>query len=225
VKWALAAGLVLIVSPPADAVQTPEKVIDVRAGRPPAGNSFEALWTAYQKADQRGDVDGRTTAMREIRRLRVERNVRGLETLALARVAQGVQRLGRGEVDAAEEEFHGAASLDPLLPDAYFGLAAADLARGPIGIVSAAQSTLSGVRAPLSSILGRHRLVVLLIPTALLALFATATAAAVAMLLRHGALLLHDIEEASGPGRGGPRSPSRGGGGCPCGGWSCCCCT
>jgi tetratricopeptide (TPR) repeat protein len=56
--------------------------------------------------------------------------------------------------------------------------------------------------APLSSILGRHRLMVLLIPTILLTLVATAAAVALAMLLRHGALLLHDIEEASGPARG-----------------------
>ena len=93
-----------------------EKVIDLRAARPPAGNTFEALFSAYRKAEQKADTDGALKAWREIRRVRIERNIRSLEPVAMAIVSQGLERLAKGERDRAEDDFHGAMSLDPHLP-------------------------------------------------------------------------------------------------------------
>jgi len=44
---------------------------------------FEDLWAAYVKADAAADADGAERALREIRRVLVERNVEGHETLRL----------------------------------------------------------------------------------------------------------------------------------------------
>ena len=49
--------------------------------------------------------------------------------------------------------------------------------------------------------MGRHRLAALLLPVALLALLASLGVTSLALLLRHGALLRHDLEESFGPER------------------------
>jgi len=180
---------------------TGEKVIDVRAARGPAGNTFEALWNAYRKAEERGDTDGALKAWREIRRVRIERNIRSLETVALATVGQGLERLGKGEADRADEDFRGAMSLDPHLPDAYFGLALAEMRKVPLGILPALSDTFSGLTARLPTMRGRISLRVLLVPVILVSLLVTATVFATVMVIRHGALLLHDLEEAMGADR------------------------
>lgn len=180
----------------------PDKVIDVRSARPPAGNSFEALWSAYRKAEERGDVEASQAALREIRRLRIERNIRSLEPIALARVAQGMERLEAGERDRAEEAFRGALGLDPYLPDAHFALARIELKKGPVGVIGAARHTVKGMTAHLPTMRGGHQVVALLIPAALLALLATTVVVSLALLFRHGGLLLHDLEETMGGTRG-----------------------
>lgn len=177
------------------------KVIDVRAARPPAGNSFEALWGVYAKAEQRGDQEARRAAHQEIRKYRVERNIRSLEPIALARLGQGLRRLETGELDGAEEDFRAAVALDPHLPDAYFALAQRDLKKGPLGILPAIGETFSGLTARLPTILGRHRLLSLLLPVALFSMLVTLGVASLALLLRHGVLLRHDLEEFFGPDR------------------------
>jgi tetratricopeptide (TPR) repeat protein len=184
------------------AAQGPDKVIDVRSSRPPAGNSFEALWNAYRKADQRADVEGAQSALREIRRLRVERNIKSLEPIALARVAEGLERLEAGERGKAEECFRSALTLDPYLPDAYFALARIELKSGPVGVLGALRHTFAGLTAHLPTIRGGQQLLTLLIPAVLLALIVTTVVFALALLFRHGGLLLHDLEEAMGGTRG-----------------------
>ena len=196
-----AAGLLALLLATPAAGQGNDRVIDLRASRPPSANSFEALWSAYRKADREGDNERRLNALGEIRRFRVERNVRSLEVYALALFGGGLERLAKGERDRAEEDFRAAIGLDPHLPDAYFGLALAEFKKGPLGILPAARSTLAGLGARLPTLRGRHYLVTLLIPATLLALFGTATVFALAMVIRHGTLLLHDLEEAIGPAR------------------------
>ena len=49
--------LLLAALVPAAWAQGDEKVIDVRASRPPAGNSFEALWAAYRRQEAAGDTE------------------------------------------------------------------------------------------------------------------------------------------------------------------------
>ena len=192
----LATNVLAVQAVPAD------KVIDLRANRPPAGNSFDAVWSAYRRAVQRGDAEAQQAALREIRRLRTERNIRSLEPIALARVAEGLERLDAGERDKAEEAFRNALTLDPYLPDAHFALARASLKEGPVGIVGALKHSAAGLTAHLPTIQGRHQLVSLVVPVAVLALLVVTVVVALALLFRHGGLLLHDLEEAMGAPRG-----------------------
>jgi tetratricopeptide (TPR) repeat protein len=194
----LAAALLplLLFAPPGD------KVIDVRARQAaPAASSFDALWAAYKKAEAKSDSEAAQAAMREIRRLRIERNIRSLETMALARVGDGVAALRSGETARAEAAFRDAVALDPHLPDAYFGLAQYDVKKGPLGLVPAVKDTLAGTTARLRTARGGHYLFTLLVPVLLLALLATTIVFGLTMVIRDGSLLKHDFEESFGPGR------------------------
>jgi tetratricopeptide (TPR) repeat protein len=194
----LAAALLplLLFAPPGD------KVIDVRARQAPvAASSFEAMWAAYKKAESKGDSEATQGAMREIRRLRIERNIRSLETIALARVGDGVAALRSGETARAEAAFRDAVALDPHLPDAYFGLAQYDVKKGPLGLVPAVKDTLAGTMARLRTARGAHYLFALFVPVMLLALLATTIVFGLTMVIRDGSLLKHDFEESFGPGR------------------------
>jgi tetratricopeptide (TPR) repeat protein len=213
VRRALAAALVLSAAPllaqsPAPAPSASpsnSKVIDVRAAQSAnAGNSFEALWGAYKKALERNDADTAQKLMTEIRRLRVERNVPGLETLALAAVDEGMAKLGAGDRVAAEEAFRTAVSLDPHLADTHFALASAQFKRGPLGILPGLSSTVSGLLARLHTTEGRHQAGNLLTIAGLLTLFLVVTVYAIALVARHGKLLVHDLEERFGLGSGRP---------------------
>jgi tetratricopeptide (TPR) repeat protein len=185
----------LLFAPPGD------KVIDVRSTRAAAVSSFDALWSAYKRAEGKGDTEAAQNALREIRRLRIERNIRSLETMALARVEEGVTALRAGETGRAETAFRDAVAFDPHLPDAYFGLAQTDLKKGPLGIVPATKNTLAGTGARLTTARGGHYLFALFVPVALVALLATTVVFALAMLIRYASLLKHDFEESFGPGR------------------------
>jgi Tfp pilus assembly protein PilF len=178
-----------------------DKVIDVRAGRPAAANSFEALWAAQKRAERKGDLVAGQNTFREIRRLRIERNIRSLETLALARVADGMEALTANDADKALSHFADAAVLDPHLADPRFGLALAAMKKGPLGIVTAIKETVAGTSARLTSARGGLYLRNLLGAAGLLALFVTVMVFALAMLLRHATLLRHDFEEALGTGK------------------------
>ena len=80
---AFAAALPAAGQPPSS---SQDKVIDVRARSPAAGNSFEALWSAHKKAERKGDLVASQNVFREIRRLRIERNIRSLEKIGRAHV-------------------------------------------------------------------------------------------------------------------------------------------
>ena len=179
----------------------PDRVIDVRASRPAAGNSFDQLWSAQKKAERKGELSAAQSAFREVRRLRIERNIRSLETLALARVADGMEALGAGDSDRASGYFADAAVLDPHLADPHFGLARAAMKKGPLGILTAIRETVAGLSARLTSARGHLYLRNLLAAAGLLTAFATLLVFAGTMFLRHAALLQHDIDEALGGGK------------------------
>lgn len=180
-----------------------ERVIEVRQGQA-AQATFETLWAEYSRFDAAGDSDNAAKVLADVVRLRVERNIGGLETMALALVAKGIGKVRQGEREAAEGYFNGALGLDPRLPDAYLGMAQAQFRRGPLGIVTALRQTASAVTAGLATSNGRYRLLALLIPALLIALLATASAVSLSLLIRNGSLLLHDLEEELGPSRGVP---------------------
>ena len=199
----LAALFLLGVAAPASA-QSKEKVIDVRGARPAAGNTFEALWSAYRKSQRPGEAEKGQEIFREIRRLRIERNVKSLEEIALASVARGLAALRQGELEAAESSFLGATELDPFLPDAHLGLALTYMKKkGPLGVLPAISATFAGLTARIPTLRGQVYLCSLLVPVALLALLAAATVLAFSLVLRHGALLQHDLEESFGGSRRG----------------------
>lgn len=200
-RWAAALLALLFAAPQLRAGSAQDKVIDVRAARPAAGNSFEAMWGAYRKADLAGDAESADKLFKEIRRSRIERNVRSLEDLALALVARGQERLRNGNRAGAEEDFVKAVGLDPHLPDAYLALAKAEARKGPLGIFAAVKDTFAALTARWDSSRGRYYALLLLIPVGLLTLFATITILALSLLLRNGTLLLHDLQEKFGDDR------------------------
>ena len=202
---ALGAVPVLAQAPSPSPTPATRAVIDVRAAQAAAsGNSFEALWGAYQKALAKGDTDTAPKILAEIRRLRIERNVPGLPTLAMAAVADGMSKLAAGERDASLEAFTQAVVLDPQLSDGYFGLALAQFKRGPLGILPGLRSTVHGLVARLRTTEGWHQLRNLLTIAGLVGLFITVVVFSVAVLVRHGNLLVHDLEEKFGAGRSRP---------------------
>ena len=191
----LAAGLLFLsLAPLLQAVQS-EGVIDVRTARSLSGSSFEALWLAYRRAEASGDAENTKRILDEIRRLRIERNIRSLEQLALVFVGRGLAALEKGDQARAQEEFQRALAVDPHLPDAYFGLASAELKRIPLGFLPALKHVLEGLASRLPTSRGRHYLLTLLIVVGLLAALATTMVFALSMLMRYGTLLLHDLEE------------------------------
>jgi Tfp pilus assembly protein PilF len=161
--------------------------------------TFEDLWTAQVRAQAAGDTGAADRALRDIRRLRVERNVASHDTVGLGLVLQGVSKLDRRERDAAEEAFRNAVVIAPGLPDAHFGLAYALLRKGPLGLVPSVSVTLGGLAAFLRS--GRGAVSVRSMATTawLLFGFAVCWTVAIGLLVRHGGLLRHDIEEWLGP--------------------------
>jgi tetratricopeptide (TPR) repeat protein len=194
-RWLLA---LLLVLGPAWALGQAGKAIDIRSIAPPSGNSFEAHWSVYKAAVGKGDAEGANSALREIRRLRVERNIVSLESLAMARLAEGLEHLAAGRRDDAERAFRDGIALDPHLPDAYFALARIEFKKGLLGMLAGVKDTLKGTAARFTSVRGSHHLVTVTVPVVLLALFATAFITALALVLRHGNLLRHDLEEALG---------------------------
>ncbi len=185
----------LFAVPPLYASSAQDKVIDVRSARPAAGNSFEAMWEVYRKADLAGDAEKADKLFKEIRQQRIERNVRGLEDVALALVARGQERLESGNRAAAEEDFVRAVGLDPHLPDAYLALAKAEVRKGPLGVLAAVKDTFAAMAARVGASRGAYYARLLLIPVGLLGLLATVTILAFSLLLRSGTLLLHDLQE------------------------------
>ena len=163
--------------------------------------TFVGLFTAYVKAGRAGDADGARRAFQELRRLRIERNAPNLDEIALALVAQGKQKLDKGQPEEAEELFASASNLAPNLPDAHLGLALAQFKKGPLGFVPAMRRTIEGFLALLPTARGRYHGVTLLVPVVFLALFVAGAVFATALLLRLGPLLRHDLEEALGSGR------------------------
>jgi tetratricopeptide (TPR) repeat protein len=202
VRGALAAILLTLLSVPALAAR-PEKVIDVR-GSQVTGTSFEALWASYLKAERAGDNENARRTFAEIRRLRIERNVLNLETLGLAQVARGQERLKKGEGERAEEAFRSAIALAPNLPDGHLGLAVVESKKGPFGFVSAIGHAVRGFLSRLPTLRGELLSMMLVVPAALIVSLAVATVFGIAMTVRHGGLLRHDLMESVGP----ARSPS-----------------
>jgi tetratricopeptide (TPR) repeat protein len=197
----IALGLLLVL-----AAQAPEKAAPA-ATPPPAEPTLEELWAGFVRADNAGDDERRERTLREIRRVRMERNIPSLDAVGLGLVERGVLRLDAGERDRAEDAFRAAVDLAPGLPDAYAGLALALLKKGPLGVVPSIEAAVSGVSDFAPTGRGSLRAVDLATVAGLLSAFGVGWAVAVALLLRHGGLLLHDLEEWLGPAQS--RSASR----------------
>jgi tetratricopeptide (TPR) repeat protein len=161
--------------------------------------TFEELWSGFVKAEASGNAAAAERALREIRRARIERNVRSLDTVALSLVERGATRLNAGQREQAEETFRMAVALAPGLPDGHAGLSRALLKKGPLGVVSSAEAALGGLSAFLPTVRGARSGQNLLTVAGLLTAFGFAWALSVALLARRGGLLRHDVEEWLGP--------------------------
>jgi tetratricopeptide (TPR) repeat protein len=193
VSASLALALLLALAPDAAGAQVPVPV--------PPGPTFEELWGRYVRADAGADAAGAEAALRDLRRARVERNVASLDTIGLALVERGAARLAEGRREEAEEAFRRAVELAPGLPDAHAGLSRALLKKGPLGVVPSLRAALHGASAFLATGRGGLRSRDLATVAFLLAAFGVAWGGAVALLLRRGGLLRHDLEEWLGPGQ------------------------
>jgi Tfp pilus assembly protein PilF len=174
------------------------------AGAPPppapaTAPTFEALWSEYIAADAAGSSEREAAALREIRRARMERNVESLGGVGLAFVEHGVQKLQAGEREQAENVFATAVGLAPGLPDTHAGLAKTLLKKGPLGVLPSLNATLTGLSDFLDTGRGAQNAGELSTLGALAAALGVVWAIAVALLLRRGGLLRHDIEEWFGP--------------------------
>lgn len=186
----LALGLLLAAAAQPGAAAGPK----VEPARP-----FEATWAGYVAADAAGDKAAQAAAMRELRRARIERNVDSLGSVGLALVAHGFAKLQAGARDGAEQEMRAAVALAPGLPDAHAGLALTLLRKGPLAFAASLDASLDGLKAFLGTGRGARNGRDLATLGALVGAFAAAWAIAAALVLRHGGLLLHDLEEWLGP--------------------------
>ncbi len=190
---AIALGLLLVLAP-----QAGEKAH--LAPTPPATEpTLEELWAGHVRADAAGDDEGRERTLREIRRVRMERNIPSLDAVGLGLVERGVLRLDAGDREAAEGAFRAAVDLAPGLPDGHAGLAVTLLKKGPLGVVPSIEAAGSGLSAFLPTGRGSLRAEDIATVAGLLSALGLAWAVAAALLLRHGGLLLHDLEEWLGP--------------------------
>lgn len=161
--------------------------------------TFEQMWSSFVRADAAGDAPAAEGALREIRRSRIERNVPSLDTVGLALVERGLAKLEAGERESAEEAFRLAVDLAPGLPDGHAGLAKALLKKGPLGVVPSIRTAWEGLSAFRSTGRGAVHFRNLATLAALVSAFGMVAALAVALLLRRGGLLRHDLEEWLGP--------------------------
>jgi len=198
---AIALGLLLVLAP-----QAPDQAAPATTP-PPAERTLEELLAGFVRADDAGDDERRERTLREIRRVRMERNIPSLDVVGLGLVERGILRLDAGERDRAEAVFRAAVDLAPGLPDAHAGLALALLKKGPLGALPSVREAVSGVAAFVPTGRGSLRAADLGTVAGLLAALGLAWSFAVALLLRHGGLLLHDLEEWLGPAQS--RSASR----------------
>ncbi len=198
---ALAAGILLLLAPqfaPAASLSGASGAGAV-APAPATAPTFEELWSVYVKADAAGDPAAAARALREIRRTRMERNVRSLDTVGLGLVERGVAKLDAKDREAAEGAFRTAVDLAPGLPDGHSGLAVALLSKGLLEVVPSIDAEVSGLSAFLTTGRGHRSVRDLATVAALLLAFAVAWTFAVALVVRHGGLLRHDLEEWLGP--------------------------
>ena len=168
-----------------------------RRGNPTT--SLEELWDRSVRAEMAGDVEEAGRQLGEIRRLRIERNIGNLETIGLGLVARGVAHVDAGARDEAEGAFVRAVDLAPGLPDGHYGRASVLLKGGPLGVVPSLKAMTTGLVAFLPTARGQLRASVLLVAGGLLAAFLVVWAVSLTLMIRHGGLLRHDLEEWLGP--------------------------
>jgi tetratricopeptide (TPR) repeat protein len=157
--------------------------------------SFGTLWERARAAQEAGDLKQAQDVLDRIQRVRIERNIVRLDTVAMSLVAEGLGKLQAGDKQAAREDFENAVVLDPSLAEAHFALARTSGAGSALGHV------IAGLTARLSTLKGRHDFESYLGTVGLAVLLLVLAVFSVTLLLRHGSLLRHDIEERLGVSR------------------------
>jgi tetratricopeptide (TPR) repeat protein len=162
---------------------------------PPPTLSFDRAWRAYQSAVSAGDPQLSERALARLKELRVERNVYGLQDIALAFSYQGAGHLDQGDLRRAEEEFRRAIALDPTLPLPHFGLARVARSSGGIGLLRYFGYTIEGWLATLGSLGTSHFARANLLGVTTLCLLLVAAIYGGILLYRYAVLLEHELAE------------------------------
>jgi hypothetical protein len=170
---------------------------------PPPGRTSEpaltAMWADYVRLRSAGKEEEATRELGQIRRQRIERTIPSLDTVGLGLVEEGVARMGAGEREPAEQAFRAAVDLAPGLPDGHYGLSVVRLKKGVLGIVPSLRAMWSGLGTFLPTARGGLRALEFLVVAGLFLMFAVTWVVSGGLLLRHGGLLRHDLEEWLGP--------------------------
>ena len=151
-------------------------------------------------ADERGGHEARKAARSRDPRPAIERNILSLERRAGPRGARLAPSCS-GRPRRAEDEFRTARrASNPTCPTRTSGWPRSRCcARGRSSSRASVDASFDGLTAFLATGRGSRNVRDLLTLGTLCAAFASAWAIALALLLRHGGLLLHDLEESLGP--------------------------
>lgn len=163
--------------------------------QPSFGTSFDRLWGRYLDAESEGDTQQMERLLREIRRLRVERNVFHLYGVSLASAYKAAQHLAREELDQAEAHYQIARELDPFLPTAYYGLAKVARRSGGLGVLTSIGYSLRAFGVSFLSSRDREFAFLDMLLYGGLLFVLVCGVFTVLMLYRYGALVFHDLKE------------------------------
>jgi Flp pilus assembly protein TadD len=160
-------------------------------------------WFAWLAAQEEGDPIGARVKVDEILRYAQKIEIRRVTDLALSATILGRRQLSQGKIDLAREAFQSATRLDPDLPEPRWArLALAVRTRQYRAIVP---EFLGACRAMIADGETRRVLLTRLALVFFSALFATAVAVLVVLLVRHGRRLAHDLSETASRILGGGR--------------------
>lgn len=152
-------------------------------------------WFAWLAAQEEGDAITARVKVDEILRYAQKIEIRRVTDLALSATILGRRQLSQGKTDLAREAFQSATRLDPDLPEPRWArLTVAVQTRQFRNVVP---EFLGACRAMLADGESRRILLTRLTLVLAAALFATAVAVLVILLVRHGRRLIHDLSEAA----------------------------
>lgn len=175
------AVLIVAVGVGSSVAQTPTPAPATPPSPSPPSQGLRQLVGSYLIA---GNAEAREATLERLIQRRAELNIRNHEPAALALMRHGLSQLAAGESEEALKTLRGATQMAPDLPEVHFALARAG-----------AGGTLAGYTADLASRGGASRLWTFAVACLICGVLGAVSALGLAVLMRHGRLLLHDLRE------------------------------